>query len=141
MQRLLIALVGLTLLVLPGCASVLMTAAGVAGSIGLNQAIDGRIDRTFTASVDDVLIATLHSLGDMELKVTDEGANERGWSISAAATSRTIDIDLEPLSKATTRMRVVTYKEGVFMDRATSSEIVAQTARRLTRVSTGTARR
>lgn len=119
-------------LLLGACAPVAMTAGGIAGGAGVNHALNGIAYKTFTAPVRQVRAATLKSLNRMEMKVTKDTKSEEGWRIEAAAADRTIEIDLEALTPAATRMRVVTNNGGLFFkDSATSTEIILQTAQRL----------
>lgn len=119
-------------LFLAGCAPVAMTAGGIAGSAGVNHALNGIAYKTFTAPVRQVRVATIRSLSRMEMKITSDTKQDDGWRIEAAAAERTIEIDLEALTRSATRMRVVTNKGGFFFkDSATSTEIILQTAQRL----------
>lgn len=119
-------------LFLAGCAPVAMTAGGIAGSAGVNHALNGIAYKTFTAPVGKVRVATIRSLNRMEMKVTNDVKQNDGWRIEAIAAERTIEIDLEALTPSATRMRVVTNKGGFFFkDSATSTEIILQTAQRL----------
>jgi hypothetical protein len=118
---------------LQGCASVALTAGGIAGSAGVNHTLTGIAYKTFTAPVKDLRRATLGTLRRMEIKVTRDAVAEIGWRIEGEAYDRTIEIDLERLTPATTRMRVVTNQGTIFKDSATSTEIIIQTAQRLDR--------
>ena len=74
----------------------------------------------------------LDHLGMMSFVEEEEGKTEEGWLISAKASERTIDVELEELTKRTTRMRVVANKGDIFFkDSATATEIVVQTAEAL----------
>jgi hypothetical protein len=120
------------ILALAACAPVAMTAGGIAGGAGVNHALNGIAYKTFTAPLRQVRAATIKSLNRMEMKVTQDGKSEDGWRIEAVAAERTIEIDLEALTPAATRMRVVTNKgELFFKDSATSTEIILQTAQRV----------
>jgi hypothetical protein len=115
--------------VLVGCAPVALTAGGIAGSTGVNHTMNGIAYKTFTTPMNTLRVATLKTLNRMEIKVTQDAKSEEGWKIAATAADRKIDIDLEQLTPATTRMRVVTSKgEFFFKDGATSTEIILQTA-------------
>lgn len=119
-------------LALPGCASVALTAGGIAGSAGVNHTLNGIAYKTFTAPVEKVRVATMKSLSRMQIKVSRAKKVDRNWEIDATAIERTINIELEAVSRSATRMRVVTNKGGfIFKDAATSTEIIIQTARRL----------
>lgn len=124
---------------LAGCAPVAMTAGGIAGSAGVNHTMSGITYKTFTTPMRSLRVATLKTLNRMEFKVVRDGKSEDGWQIAATAADRTIDIELEQLTPAATRMRVVTNKgDFFFKDSATSTEIILQTAQL---VESSTARR
>lgn len=49
--------------------------------------------------------------------------------IHARAAGRDIEIQLDPISSNTTRMRVTAKSDGLFYDSATATEIILQTER------------
>jgi len=122
---------------LPGCAAVGLTlfgvGAGVAAGTGTGYTLDGIAYRTFSASVDEMRRATLSSLKRMDIAVkNDEAVKSDGEApakreILAEAADRKIYIELEQLTKRTTRMRVTAKQGFFFRDRATAGEIIAQT--------------
>ena len=129
--RLPVIFASLGLLALPGCAAVALTAGGLVGSVGVNHTLNGIAYKTFTAPMRDMRVATLRTLNRMEIKVTKDEKTETGWTIEGTALERTIDVKLVALTKATTRMRVVTSEGAIFKDGATSAEIILQTAQRV----------
>lgn len=138
MPKVMRALALLAAVSLQGCTAAALTAGGVAGGAGVNHTLSGIVYKTFTAPVKDLRLATLQTLKRMEIKVTHDAVAEFGWEIKGNAYDRTIDIELERLTPATTRMRVVTSEDAIFKDSATSTEIILQTARRLERASART---
>ncbi|MCK9381878.1 MAG: DUF3568 domain-containing protein [Sulfuritalea sp.] len=119
-----------TVLLLGGCEAMAITAFGVGASTGVAQTLNGRAYRTFTAPVAEVKHATLAALGRMGMKVISSKRVANEEIITARATDREIEINLEILSPNSTRMRSVT-KQGMFYDSATSLEIVLQTEKRM----------
>lgn len=113
--------------------------AGVAMSTGVDQTLSGITYKTFTAPLARVRRAALNSLHQMDMKVTEDHRSEDGWTISANASQRTVDIELEKLTSKSTRMRVVVEQEGklFFKDASTATEIVLQTADTLDAQSAG----
>ena len=112
-----------------GCAPIAMTAGGIVGSAGVNHTMNGIAYKTFTSPVRTMRVATLKTLNRMEMDVSQDSKTDDGWLIAARAADRTIAIELEELTPATTRMRVVTNKgDFFFKDGATSTEIILQTA-------------
>ncbi len=125
-------LVGFALL--NGCAPVGLTmfgvAAGTSAGTTVSYTLDGIAYKTFTASEPKVRRATLTALRKMDLKVRPAEPSQNGAapSIIAAGKDRQIEIELEPISPQTTRIRVVA-KDGIFFkDKATATEIIYQVA-------------
>lgn len=119
---------------LGGCASLALTAGGIAGGAGIDHTLSGIAYKTFAEPLPTVRLATLKTLNRMAMDVTkDEQPVERTeWAITAAAADRIIDIELEPVTQRTTRMRVVVHKGDIFFkDAATGTEIIVQTAETL----------
>jgi len=99
----------------------------------MTHAINGITYRTFTASSSKVRVATLSALSRMQIKVVSENMQDKSniRLVSAKTSDRTIEIQIEPISTNTTRMRV-TAKSSVFSyDSATAEEIIQQTKRSL----------
>lgn len=77
-------------------------------------------------------VATFRTLDRLGMDVTGQVKTEFGWSITAVAYKRTIDIELEALTSRATRMRVVANKGDIFFkDAATATEIIIQTVETL----------
>ncbi len=94
----------------------------------IDHVLNGIVYRTFTAPVPEVRVATLNTLDRMEIEVVKDVETESGWHIGATAAGRQVGIDLEELTPAVTRMRVVVDQDALLKDSATASEIVTQTA-------------
>jgi hypothetical protein len=62
---------------------------------------------------------------------------EHGELIYARAQNRAIEIEIEPISERSTRVRISAKNGSLFYDTATSAEIVAQTERLLQSAATG----
>lgn len=123
------ALAAASAILLFGCAPIALTAGSIAGSAGVNHTMSGIAYKTFTTPMKSLRVATMKTLNRMEIKVVQDGKTDEGWQIAATAADRKIEIELEELTPATTRMRVVTNKGGFFFkDGATSTEIILQTA-------------
>lgn len=123
------------MLALSGCAGAGMTlfgaGAGVAASTGVNYSLNGIAYKTFTAPASDVHAATLVTLKRMGMKIEKDTQTDEGRAIEAAAVDRKIFIELERVTRSTTRMRVNVDKGEIFKDRATASEIIVQSAHSL----------
>ncbi len=118
-------------LFLSGCAAIglalLGVGAGVATGTAVSYTLDGTAYRTFTVPLPQLQTATLTALDRMGIKVEAKRKTDRGESIKASGANRQIEVELEPISPKSTRMRTVA-KQGVFFrDRATAIEIILQT--------------
>jgi len=72
------------------------------------------------------------ALQRMSIKVSSTSKVEGSEVIKATANNREIEVQLEPLTANTTRMRVAA-KNGLFYDSATATEIILQTEKALER--------
>jgi hypothetical protein len=75
--------------------------------------------------------ASLAALRKMGIAAESSDKLEHGEVIYARAEGRTIEIELEPISRRATRIRVATQNGGFFYDSATANEIVLQTEKML----------
>ncbi len=123
-------MIALSATLLAGCETIAITAAGIGASTGINHALSGIIQRTFSQPLPKVEKATLRSLNQMGMQVAAVERNEQGKVIKATCKERNVEIELEALTPAATRM-VATAKSGMFYDGATATEIVLQTERKL----------
>jgi Protein of unknown function (DUF3568) len=119
-----------------GCAgagrAVMGATAGVSMGAGVEHTLNGVAYKTFTAPLDNVRLAALRTLNQMDMPVKTDTKTDGGWEVSATAAGRSIDIELERLTERTTRMRVVANKGEIFFkDTSTATEIILQTAQLL----------
>ncbi len=129
MKSLRMAALALSLMALSGCAAIALTAGSVAAGAGVDHTLSGIVYKTFASSMAETRLASLKTLKRMDMDVVKDEKTEDGWLISAVANERKIDIELEVLTKRTTRVRVVANKGGIFFkDSATATEIIQQTA-------------
>ncbi len=128
-----------SLLLLEGCAGFTSTlfgaGAGTASGSGVDYTVDNIAYKTFNVPVDQVEQDTQKVLAKMAFPVSAVERTTAGVSILAqsanAAHDLDIEIDLDRLSPAVTRMRVVA-KRGIFLkDASTATEIILQTAKRI----------
>lgn len=111
---------------LPGCVPLTVTAAGVGASAGITHTMGGITYRTFTVPLPKVKNATMVALNRMGINGVKTSKEEGNEIITAKASGRDIEIQLERLSANTTRMRTVA-RNGFFYDSATATEIILQT--------------
>jgi len=141
-----VRLLALIVLALPasGCAALALPAVGVsimgdaAGSAvkaGVEHTIGGATYRTFSASRADVRAAVRQSFRDLEIQITeDELLIGGGARIVGEALHREITVELEPVTPALTRLKIAVRQGLLGRDRATSAELIEQTARALQEV-------
>lgn len=85
--------------------------------------------RTFTLSLAELRTVVGEVLERMELAIVRDEMDKEDRAMLAWARDREIELTLEPVTRTVTRLRIV-VNEGAFKkDRATASEIVAQTER------------
>lgn len=122
-----IALLSLSLLA-TACAPLALTAAGVGGGVTAGHHLGGIAYRTFTEPLPKVRAAVNKAMVRMAIKPNRTEKIDNGERIIALVPDRTIEIELESLTPATTRMRVVAKKDGgVLVDAATAIEVINQT--------------
>lgn len=116
-----------------GCDPITLTAASLGAGVGVSHTLNGIIYRTFTAPMKTVENGSVQAMRDMGVKVVSRSTNQEGERvINAKAKDREIEVLLEPLTKRTTRMRVIA-SNGLLKDSATAQEIMLQTERVLSR--------
>ena len=81
---------------------------------------------------DTMRAAAFNTLDRLDMEIADQVRKPNGWTIIAIARDRTIEIELEALTRQVTRMRVVAHEGGLFFkDASTATEIIIQTAQTL----------
>jgi hypothetical protein len=114
---------------LSACEPVAIALLGAGASTAFRYNIDGVAARTFTAPAADVKTASLGALERMGLTLDSTTPLEDGEVIVARAPNREIQIELEPITKQATRLRVVAKGSSIFYDNATAQELVQQTGK------------
>lgn len=114
-----------------GCTAVGVTALGVGGAVGVSHTLNGIVYKTFTEPLPKVKRAGLTALSQMDISVETIEKTEEGEIIHAKASNRTIEVQLEAITRKTTRMRVTADSDGIVKDSATATEIILQTERAL----------
>ena len=105
------------------------TGTGLAAGAGVDHTLSGITYKTFAVSRNQLRYAVLKTLHRMDMKVTRDQREKDVHYIEAVAIDRTIEIELEKLTRRTTRMRVVANQGQIFFkDSATATEIIVQTA-------------
>ena len=127
------AAVALLALTLQGCAAAALTVVGtglgVGAGAGVEHTMNGIVYKTFEASLNELRFATLKMFDHLGMPVTADQKTDEGWTLTATASDRTIDVTLERVTDKMTRMRVVANKGDIFFkDASTATEIINQTA-------------
>ena len=114
---------------LSGCVAAATSAAGMGGSAAITHTMNGIIYRIFTAPQAKVRVATIRALERMQIKLVSDSIQDKSniRFVTAKTSERKIEIQLEPLSPNTTRMRVIAKSGGIFYDASTAEEIIQQT--------------
>ncbi|HSI23117.1 MAG TPA: hypothetical protein VK959_08855 [Methylophilaceae bacterium] len=110
-----------------GCMQLGMTALGVSGSTAVSHTLNGIAYRTFTAPSSQVKRAALMALKRMDIEIFSTSKQDNIEILNAVVSGRAIQIQLEPLTSNTTRMRVTATSSGFIYDSATATEIILQT--------------
>ena len=136
----LLGLLGVLTLALHGCAAVALpvvgaavvtSSAGAAARAGTEYTLRGAASRTFSRPLAEVRGAALQTLDRADVTIVANESTARGSRILAEASRRTIDVTLERLAPSLTHMRLSVRQGLLGRDRATTSEIITQTAARL----------
>jgi hypothetical protein len=128
MKTTITAVLALAALNLGGCAAVGLTALGVGMSTGVSHTLSGIVYKTFAAPHAQVKKATYGALNRMQIKVLQARRDKSTETILAKAGDRDIEVELEALTPATTRMTVTAKKDaGLMRDGATATEVILQT--------------
>jgi hypothetical protein len=105
------------------------TGTGLAAGAGVDHTLSGITYKTFAVSRNQLRYAVLKTLHRMDMRITRDQREKQIQYIEALALDRTIEIELEQLTRRTTRMRVVANQGQIFFkDSATATEIIVQTA-------------
>lgn len=122
-------MIAVAIAALCGCMPVGMTALGVGGNTAVSHTLTGITYRTFTAPSSKVKNAILVALDRMEIKLVSTEMDRHIEIIHARTSERAIEIQVDPISHNTTRMRVTARSNGFLFDSATATEIIIQTER------------
>ena len=123
-----LAIVVASALALQGCVAVGLTALGVGMATGVSHTLSGMVYKTFTTPQGQVKKAALGAFNRMQIKVVKHERKGSTETIVGKAGDRDIEVELEALTPATTRMLVTAKKDGgILRDGATATEVIRQT--------------
>lgn len=117
---------------LAACEPVAIALLGAGASTAIRYNLDGVAARTFTAPLAAVKEASLAALERMGLTLDSTSPFDTGETLFARAENRDIEVEIEPITKQATRLRVTAKNGSLFYDNATAMELVQQTEKLLT---------
>ena len=115
------------------CAPVALSLLGAGAGFGLNHEMSGYATKTFSQPLPKVRNALLVALRRMSIRLDNVASQGPTETLKAMAGTRTVGIEIEPLTGTATRIRAVVRKDLLSIDGATAQEIIAQTELVLTR--------
>jgi uncharacterized protein DUF3568 len=128
MKKTVVVVLALGSLSLQGCVAVGLTALGVGMATGVSHTLSGMVYKTFTSPQKQVKQATYSAFNRMQIRVVNAKHSGTTETIVAKAGDRDIEVELEALTPATTRMLVTAKKDGgILRDGATATEVILQT--------------
>ena len=128
MRKTTMVVLALGSLSLQGCVAVGLTALGIGMSTGVSHTLSGMVYKTFTTPQANVKKATYTAFNRMQIRVVNAKKSGTTETIVAKAGDRDIEVELEALTPATTRMLVTAKKDnGILRDGATATEVILQT--------------
>jgi hypothetical protein len=116
---------------LAACEPLAIALLGAGASTAIRYNLDGVAARTFTAPVAAVKSASLAALERMGLSLDSTSQFDSGETLFARAENRDIEIEIEPITKQATRVRITAKGGSLFYDNATALELVQQTEKLL----------
>jgi len=109
----------------------MQASAGAALRAGTEYRLNGAAHRTFARPAGEVADGLRTALQRLAMPVLSETDVEDRREIVAEARDRVVEASLTPLTPAATALRLVVKQGFLRRDRATASEIIAQTERAL----------
>jgi len=109
------------------CAPVALSLLGAGAGFGLNHQMNGYATKTFSQPMPKVRSALLVALRRMSIRLDKVALQGPTETLNAMAGTRTVGIEIEPLTGTATRIRAVVRKDLLSIDGATAQEIIAQT--------------
>ncbi|HET7776787.1 MAG TPA: hypothetical protein VFK74_10490 [Azospira sp.] len=117
---------------LGGCESVITSIFSIGASTEVAHQLGGIVYRTFSEPLPKVEEATRNALARMDILVVGSQVSDAGETIEARTADRRIEIELEAITPATTRSKIIAWRKNmVVVDPATAREIITQTEKSL----------
>ena len=112
---------------LPGCAAIALSGAGV----GVSYTLSNVAYRSFSFPLDPVHSSTITALKNMDIAIIENNRWQGGRTITAATRELDIKIELKEVTSKTTKIEVDARKHLVLKDKATAAEIINQVGKLL----------
>ena len=124
------------ILVLSGCAMIgLAVPTAVSGcAVGIDYTFTNIAYKTICYPVADVEAALHNVLKKMDIKETKRETEDGNVGVTAVTGKLNIDIKLEKVTPTVTRIQVNAKEGFIFKDKATATEIIVQTEKKLVKI-------
>lgn len=119
MNRSALALSGLLLLCVTGCAAVAITAAAVTGVVY----ISGEASKSYAATVDETCEATIRVMDGLELPVLEQRRSGDGWLLRSRRSTDAEEVKINIVSSGE-NLTEVKVRVGVFGDKEYSTDLL-----------------
>ena len=116
-----------------GCAEVFVPGAFTGASEAYNYTTSNVVKKTLMGDAGQVKAATRSALKKMDVHFDSMKTEGNATEIEASTIELDITITIEPVTAATTRVKVDAVEDRVFKDRATADQILAQIEAELNR--------
>jgi Protein of unknown function (DUF3568) len=131
------AMAGLGLLgflgLMVGCAEVIVPGAFTGASEAYHYTTSNVVKKTLMGDAGQVKAATRAALKKMDVHFDSMKTEENATEIEASTTELDITITIEPVTTATTKVKVDAVEDRVFKDKATAAQILSQIEAELNR--------
>ena len=131
------AMAGLGLLgflgLLVGCAEVIVPGAFTGASEAYHYTTSNVVKKTLMGDAGQVKAATRSALKKMDVHFDSMKTEKNETEIEASTTELDITITIEPVTTATTKVKVDAVEDRVFKDKATAAQILSQIEAELNR--------
>ena len=118
---------------LVGCTEVIVPGAFTGASEAYNYTTSNIVKKTLMGDVNQVKAATRRALKIMDVHYHSTKTEDNETEIKASTTELDITITIEPVTKASTKVKVNAVEDHVFKDKATAAQLLAQIEAELTR--------
>lgn len=135
-HRLFVPALAALVVALQGCAAIPLAAVvtpmleaggGVLVKTGTEYTASGTVYRTFTLPIDEVHAAVLEAFRRTQVTLEEDEVSVKGEQLVGTTQHRTVRVQLTPLTPVLTSMELAVKRNLLASDKATTSELLAQT--------------